>query len=571
MFIHLALRRGLFSCRSNSPCHAARKLGRTRRPTVEQLEHRNLLVVSPLSVVQFEGALADRANAITVDTAGNRYLVGQFEGTVDVDPGPGITNLTSIPLDASQPPGATNAGRDLFLAKYASDGSLLWARNFSGYFGANYASHWDIEVDAEQNIYVLCDSHGTVNFDSLSVTAPRWNYSMLIGVRFNTDGTTAWAKPFGDAFDGIEPFSMALFDSVDNSRDAIYLAGSFDGTEQFGAQTLIATPGSTDAFLSRLDAATGDFEWTIRSTGKGHEHVWGMAIDATDGPDGTAYLTGRGYDDVAFGSTKWRGGYSGFVAKVPLSESGGSFQWAKPISSRTNKNALIESREVAIWNHNVLVTGHTAAKDVQFGALTITNLHVNTHDIFVTQLSASGNFHWAFFAGSSGSDYPIAMAADTFGNIFLTGSVGGAAAFGSDTVSAGSFVSQLSAATGQFIKSWGFSEGAVTTGNTVRALATSSTGNLLVTGGFVGTMTFPGGITLTSTNNTRDTFVLEFAPATGVNAPRSLLTSPFRESDNVQTRALQAFLDEEAFSTSFRRHRKMLATVSPTILGSPKG
>jgi Beta-propeller repeat len=450
---------------------------------------------------------SESAYAISADTLGNVFMSGFTRGGL----------------------GAASAyGRDPFFTKYDSSGNLIWTRQLNAGLGE---SAWGISADGLGNVYVQ-----------------------------------------GDTSDSLFGPSAGSFDvSADNSRDAIYLAGSFDGTEQFGAQTLVATPGNTDAFLSRLDAATGDFEWTIRSTGKGHEHVWGMAIDATDGPDGTAYLTGRGYDDVAFGSTKWRGGYSGFVAKVPLSESGGSFQWAKPISSRTSKNALIESREVAIWNHNVLVTGHTAAKDVQLGALTITNLHVNTHDIFVTQVSASGNFHWAFFAGSSGSDYPIAMAADTFGNLFLTGSVGGTAAFGSDTVPAGSFVSQLGAATGQFIKSWGFSEGAVTTGNTVRALATSSTGNLLVTGGFVGTMTFPGGITLTSTNNTRDTFVLEFAPATGVNVPRLLLTSAFRESDNVQTRALKAFLDEEALPTSFRRQRKMLAIVSPTILGFPNG
>jgi hypothetical protein len=57
-----------------------------------------------------------RAADITLDDSGILYIVGQFEGTADFDPGPGTTNLTSVGL------------RDIFLQKLDTSGSFVWAK-----------------------------------------------------------------------------------------------------------------------------------------------------------------------------------------------------------------------------------------------------------------------------------------------------------------------------------------------------------------------------------------------------------------------------------------------------------
>ena len=54
---------------------------------------------------------------ITLDNSGNIYAVGQFTGTVDFDPGPGVFNLNS------------NGDYDLFICKLTSSGNLVWAKS----------------------------------------------------------------------------------------------------------------------------------------------------------------------------------------------------------------------------------------------------------------------------------------------------------------------------------------------------------------------------------------------------------------------------------------------------------
>jgi uncharacterized repeat protein (TIGR01451 family) len=59
----------------------------------------------------------DQGRDIAVDGAGNVYVTGDFQGTVDFDPGPGSVNLAS-----------DGSGKDLFVVRLSSSGSFAWAR-----------------------------------------------------------------------------------------------------------------------------------------------------------------------------------------------------------------------------------------------------------------------------------------------------------------------------------------------------------------------------------------------------------------------------------------------------------
>src|SRR5206468_6390959 len=67
-------------------------------------------------VMPLGGSGDDEIYGMATDSAGNLYLAGYFQATVDFDPGPGVSNLTTTGI------------WDVFVAKYTSTGALVWAR-----------------------------------------------------------------------------------------------------------------------------------------------------------------------------------------------------------------------------------------------------------------------------------------------------------------------------------------------------------------------------------------------------------------------------------------------------------
>ena len=98
----------------------------------------------------FGDSNSDYVRSITVDTSGNIYTTGFFEGTVDFDPGVGTANLTSA------------GGTDIFVQKLDASGNFIWAKSF----GDSYAEcGCSITVDTSGNVYTTGYFAGTVDFD----------------------------------------------------------------------------------------------------------------------------------------------------------------------------------------------------------------------------------------------------------------------------------------------------------------------------------------------------------------------------------------------------------------------
>ncbi len=91
------------------------------------------------------GSDDDESSAIYVDNIGNSYTVGNFAGTVDLDPGPNTYNLTSL------------GGVDIF--KLDANGDFIWAKSLGGSLGN------DIAVKDGSSVYTTGYFSGTVDFD----------------------------------------------------------------------------------------------------------------------------------------------------------------------------------------------------------------------------------------------------------------------------------------------------------------------------------------------------------------------------------------------------------------------
>ena len=94
------------------------------------------------------GTDGDEGKSIAVDSSGNVYTTGYFNGTADFDPGADTFNLTS-------------AG--IFVSNLDSNGNFTWAKGMGGisYYDVGYC----IILDSSDNVYTTGSFWGTADFD----------------------------------------------------------------------------------------------------------------------------------------------------------------------------------------------------------------------------------------------------------------------------------------------------------------------------------------------------------------------------------------------------------------------
>lgn len=87
---------------------------------------------------------------IALDNDGNLLATGRYAGTIDFDPGAGVTQLTS------------SGDFDIYAIKFTNTGELLWARSAGG---SGYDEGYGITTDAEGNAQVCGIFKNTAIFD----------------------------------------------------------------------------------------------------------------------------------------------------------------------------------------------------------------------------------------------------------------------------------------------------------------------------------------------------------------------------------------------------------------------
>ena len=220
---------------------------------------------TPLMVITFGGADDDIARSIEVDDDGNIYVIGSFEGSMDVDPGNGETILTSA------------GNTDVFLIKYNSSGNLVWANAIGG--GAEDVG-FALTLNNNQDVFITGHFRATVDFDlgpdELIFTAGVRD--CFIAGYSGSDGSLIWAKQISG------PSSeFGSFIDCDQS-DAVYAGGYFASTIDAdpGAGTFsLSSNGSNDAFLVKLDNS-GDFEWAFSLGASGSDQFSSIKINNND-------------------------------------------------------------------------------------------------------------------------------------------------------------------------------------------------------------------------------------------------------------------------------------------------
>lgn len=190
---------------------------------------------SVLWVKSAGGGNTDVAYSVITDKFGNIFITGYFHSSIIY-----FNNLFLM----------NSAGKDMFIAKYNSDGNIVWAQNESG---DDYASAYSVTADSIGNIYV-CGDFGTNSITFSNYTLVSKGDDDLYVVKYDNDGNILWAKGAGGA-----DSDLARSVSIDKSGN-LYVAGEFSSPITFDSITLSNCNHMWDIFLAKIASTYTDIK-----------------------------------------------------------------------------------------------------------------------------------------------------------------------------------------------------------------------------------------------------------------------------------------------------------------------
>jgi len=281
------------------------------------------------------------SGGIATDPLGNILMTGMFS---DYGGSPAIFGTALFDTTVL----TSHGNADVFVAKYNTEGNVIWAHNGGG---RSSDLGFSIASDTMGNVIVVggYDTITDVYFDTFKLNG--LGYSDVFVARYNPDGQLLWAESGGGA-------------SVDDGRSVtagpsgnIYVTGSsYSPTLEFGPYT-INSRGQEEMFLTCYDTA-GNVLWSKTAGWWGSDLGMGIASDR----DENIYVTGMFNVACIFDndSVRGHGGDDAYVAKYDRQ---GNLAWALsaggPWGERAHGIALDESG-------NVIITGNTGSNTLYF-------------------------------------------------------------------------------------------------------------------------------------------------------------------------------------------------------------
>ena len=338
------------------------------------LEDRVLLSAGDIEWIrQFGTATTDRVNAIVSDGVGGVYVVGTTDGTL-----PGQTST---------------GGQDVYVRRYAADGTEVWTRQFGtpsdDYFNA-------LVSDGAGGVYVAGNTTGT-----LPGQTSAGDYDAYVR-RYAADGTEVWTRQFG------APGYDSANTIVQDGAGGIYVAGSTYGTL---GQT---TAGGQDVYVRRY-AADGTEVWTRQFGSSDSDLGYIIVQDGTGG----VYVAG-----ITFGTLPgqtFEGNYDAYVRRYAAD---GTEVWTRQFGSSSTDvvNMMVQDGDGGVY-----VAGNT------YGTLGQTT--AGGQDAYVRRYAADGTEVWTRQFGAPKRPFPHdpgslfdsadALVSDGAGGVYVAGDTTG--------------------------------------------------------------------------------------------------------------------------------------------------
>lgn len=318
------------------------------------------------------------------------------------------------------------------------------------------------------------------------------------------DGGEAGADPslFGlkIAGDGEQQIRAIATDSGGN----IVVAGYFNGEIDFG-EGPVSSQADNDCFIAWYDRE-GNFIRSRVIGGAGTEFINGVAVDADDNVYVTGFFSSAtiNFGDSAASELNLIGTSDMFVARYGAN---GAHRWS---FNAGGAGANLSPRAVASspLNASIAVTGYFSGS-VNLGGVNLVS--PGGTQVFVARYTRGNGVHLASAAyGDAASQAANDIAIDGLGNLVLTGEFDGSIDFGGGPLGASGgmfadvFLARLDSSLNH-LASAGF--GGVGGNDIGDAVAIDSNDNIILSGSFVGSIDFGGGVIDASAPAERNFFI----------------------------------------------------------------
>jgi uncharacterized delta-60 repeat protein len=229
------------------------------------------------------GAGEDACGEISALADGSCFVTGKFAANATF--GPGEANATVLTL---------TGGADLFIAKFADDGSLTWAKKAGG--TSNDMGN-GVAALSEGSCLVTGCFTGTATFGEGAAAATLTSAGNTDGflAKYASGGSLDWVRRAGGT-------STDFADDVEALSDgSCLITGYFSGTTTLGPGETNATDltsvGGTDVFLARY-SGDGILTWAVQAGGTDLD--WPTDLDLFS--DGSCAVIGDFTGAMTFGS-----------------------------------------------------------------------------------------------------------------------------------------------------------------------------------------------------------------------------------------------------------------------------
>jgi hypothetical protein len=212
----------------------------------------------------------DCSYSIATDGGGNTFITGCFKGTTTFGSAGSVTS---------------SGGKDIFTAKLDANGAFVWVKKGGGSLDDEGRA---ITVDGVGAVNVTGYYDNAATFGTTNLTAV--GVMDVFTARYDNAANLQWATSHG-GWGNDKGMGMCI-----DAQGYIYITGPFEQTVTFGS-TNLPTTGIIDAFVAKINYATGAAMWALKGGGEDADEAYGIGIDA----NAKLYFTGYFQNDASFG------------------------------------------------------------------------------------------------------------------------------------------------------------------------------------------------------------------------------------------------------------------------------